>query len=183
MTAVANAIARELLAARAKSKPLLAYTALPHGLTVDEAYDISAEVLKLRRAAGEQRGCIEDVDWLIQDLWLRGFFLRGFSSEIGRVLSRLGVYPCTRMVSVPSTTRLVPEMKLARGLARNTTASAISSGRAMRPSGLAATLASKLFGSLIRTRSQKPPSNSVVPGETTLARMPFAATWRASDFT
>ena len=54
MTAVANAIARELLAARAKSKPLLAYTALPHGLTVEEAYDISAEVLKLRRAAGER---------------------------------------------------------------------------------------------------------------------------------
>ena len=53
MTAVANAIARELLAARAKSKPLPAYTALPHGLTVEEAYDISAEMLKLRRAAGE----------------------------------------------------------------------------------------------------------------------------------
>ena len=54
MTAVANAIARELLAARAKSKPLLTYTGLPHGLTVEQAYDISAEVLKLRRAAGEQ---------------------------------------------------------------------------------------------------------------------------------
>lgn len=53
MTAVANAIARELLAARAKSKPLLTYTSQPHGLTVEEAYDISAEVLKLRRAAGE----------------------------------------------------------------------------------------------------------------------------------
>jgi 2-keto-4-pentenoate hydratase len=54
MTAVANAIARELLTARAKSKALLPYTSMPRGLTVEEAYDISAEVLKLRRAGGEQ---------------------------------------------------------------------------------------------------------------------------------
>lgn len=53
MTALASAIAHELLAARAKSAPLPPYTSLPHGLTVEEAYDISAEMLKLRRAAGE----------------------------------------------------------------------------------------------------------------------------------
>jgi len=43
---------------------------------------------------------------------------------------------CTRWVMPPSQIRLVPEMKLARGLARNTTALATSSGVAMRPMGL-----------------------------------------------
>src|ERR1700761_7542217 len=42
---------------------------------------------------------------------------------------------CTPRVSAPSTTRLVPVMKLAAGLARNTTARAISSGRPIRPAG------------------------------------------------
>ena len=53
MTALAAAIAHELLAARAKSQQLSPYTSLPHGLTVDAAYDISAEILKLRRLKGE----------------------------------------------------------------------------------------------------------------------------------
>ncbi len=54
MTAIAAAIAHELLTARAHSTPLPPYTSLPHGLSVEEAYDISAEVLKLRRARGER---------------------------------------------------------------------------------------------------------------------------------
>ena len=54
MTALASAIARELLTARAKSAPLPPYTSLPRGLTIEEAYDISAEMLKLRRALSER---------------------------------------------------------------------------------------------------------------------------------
>lgn len=53
MTALAGAIAHELIAARARSKQLPPYTSLPHGLTVETAYDIAAEILKLRRARGE----------------------------------------------------------------------------------------------------------------------------------
>lgn len=54
MSALARAIAHELLDARAQSRQLPPYTSLPHGLSVDAAYDISAEVLKLRRARGER---------------------------------------------------------------------------------------------------------------------------------
>ena len=54
MTAIASAIAHELLLARAKSAPLPPYSSLGKGLSVDTAYDISAEMLKLRRAKGEQ---------------------------------------------------------------------------------------------------------------------------------
>ncbi len=54
MTAIASAIAHELLQARAKSSTLPPYTSLGKGLSVDLAYDISAEVLKLRRAKGER---------------------------------------------------------------------------------------------------------------------------------
>ena len=53
MTTLAAALAHELLATRAKSTQIPPYTSLPHGLTVEEAYDISAEILKLRRARGE----------------------------------------------------------------------------------------------------------------------------------
>ena len=53
MTAIAAAIAHELLATRAKSQQIPPYTSLPRGLSVEEAYDISAEILKLRRLKGE----------------------------------------------------------------------------------------------------------------------------------
>ena len=45
---------------------------------------------------------------------------------------------CTPRVSAPSTTRFVPVMKLAAGLARNATAFAISCGVPMRPVGFSA---------------------------------------------
>ena len=44
-------------------------------------------------------------------------------------------YSCTPLVSAPSTTRLVPLMKLAAGLAMNTAAFAISCGVPIRPVG------------------------------------------------
>ena len=44
-------------------------------------------------------------------------------------------YSCTPLVSAPSTTRLVPVMKLAAGLARKAAALAISCGVPMRPVG------------------------------------------------
>ena len=53
MSAIAHALALELLDALARSKPLAPYTTLPAGLTVEYAYGVSAEVLKLRRARGE----------------------------------------------------------------------------------------------------------------------------------
>jgi 2-oxo-3-hexenedioate decarboxylase len=54
MTTLAGAIAHELLNARARSSALPPYTSLPHGLSVEEAYDVSAEILKQRRARGER---------------------------------------------------------------------------------------------------------------------------------
>ena len=66
-----------------------------------------------------------------------------------------------------------------RGLARNTVAAAISSGVAMRPVGLRLIMVSKNLGWLSRTLPQTPPSNSTVPGETTLQRIGFAAFSRA----
>ncbi len=54
MTTLASAIAYELLNARAKSRTLPPYSALPHGLSVDEAYAVSAEIVKQRRARGER---------------------------------------------------------------------------------------------------------------------------------
>ena len=53
MTALASVIARELLDARAQSRQLPPYTSLPCGLSVEAAYDVSAEILRLRRAHGE----------------------------------------------------------------------------------------------------------------------------------
>ena len=53
MSAIAHALALELLDALASSKPLTPYTTLSAGLTVAHAYGVSAEVLKLRRARGE----------------------------------------------------------------------------------------------------------------------------------
>jgi 2-keto-4-pentenoate hydratase len=53
MTALASVIARELLDARAQSRQLPPYTSLPGGLSVAAAYEVSAEILKLRRAHGE----------------------------------------------------------------------------------------------------------------------------------
>jgi hypothetical protein len=49
-----------------------------------------------------------------------------------------GSQNCTPRVSAPSTTRFVPVMKLAAGLARKTTPRAISSGLPIRPVGFSA---------------------------------------------
>src|SRR5258708_2858906 len=51
-------------------------------------------------------------------------------------LHRVGPQNWTRWVNAPSTIRLVPVIKLARGLARKTTAFATSSAVPIRPIGL-----------------------------------------------
>jgi len=53
MTFLARLIAHELLGARARSRQILPYTSRPSGLSVEAAYEVSAEILKLRRARGE----------------------------------------------------------------------------------------------------------------------------------
>jgi len=53
MTTLASVIAHELLDARAQSRQLPPYTSLPRGLSVEAAYEVSAEILKLRRARDE----------------------------------------------------------------------------------------------------------------------------------
>lgn len=60
-------------------------------------------------------------------------------------LDRVAQY-CTPRVNAPSTTKWVPVMKLAAGLARNTAAFAISWGVPMRPVGLSASASAKNFG-------------------------------------
>ena len=67
-------------------------------------------------------------------------------------------------VSAPSTTRLVPLVKLDTGLARNTTASAISCGVPMRPVGLRASALAYSSGLPCSIWSQTPPSKNVLPG-------------------
>src|SRR5437764_1003077 len=63
----------------------------------------------------------------------------------------------TRWVSAPSMMRLVPVIKLARGLARNTTALATSSGVPMRPIGFLASIEANISGLRSSTMFQTPP--------------------------
>lgn len=53
MTVLASTIARELLDARAWSRQIPPYTSRSQGLSVEAAYEVSAEILRLRRARGE----------------------------------------------------------------------------------------------------------------------------------
>jgi len=64
---------------------------------------------------------------------------------------------CTRWVKAPSTIKLVPETKLARGLARKTTAFATSSGVPMRPIGLRDIIVSNSSGLFSSTAFHTPP--------------------------
>ena len=64
---------------------------------------------------------------------------------------------CTPRVNAPSTTRLVPVMKLAAELLRNTTALAISWGFAIRPVGLSPSAVANSSGSFYSMVGQTPP--------------------------
>src|SRR5262249_20420612 len=64
---------------------------------------------------------------------------------------------CTRWVSAPSMIRLVPVIKLARGLARKTTALATSCGVPMRPVGLRASIDLNISGLRSSTMFHTPP--------------------------
>src|SRR6266550_3915995 len=89
----------------------------------------------------------------------------------------------TRWVSAPSMMRLVPVIKLARGLARNTTALATSSGVPMRPIGFLASIEANISGLRSSTMFHTPPLKYTLPGETIFARTFFAARLRARPFT
>jgi DNA invertase Pin-like site-specific DNA recombinase len=65
---------------------------------------------------------------------------------------------CTPRVNAPSTTKLVPMMKLAAGLARNATARAISSGFAILPVGFNASACLKKSGLPVSICCHTPPS-------------------------
>src|SRR5436305_6656874 len=75
--------------------------------------------------------------------------------------------------------RLVPVIKLARGLARNTTALATSSGVPTRPIGILASIEANISGLRSSTMFQTPPLKYTLPGETIFARTFFAARLRA----
>ena len=64
---------------------------------------------------------------------------------------------CTRWVMQPSQIRFVPVMKLARGLARNTTAFATSSGVPIRPMGLRPNTWRYRSGMFCSTKFHAPP--------------------------
>src|SRR5690606_804717 len=86
---------------------------------------------------------------------------------------------CTPRVSAPSTTRLVPVMKLAAGLARNATALATSCGVPMRPVGFSDNACSKNSGLFSSLLAQMPPGKYVLPGETLFALIGLPASWWA----
>src|ERR1700722_3589326 len=89
---------------------------------------------------------------------------------------------CTPLVSAPSTTRFVPVIKLAAGLARNTTARAISSGRPMLPAGFRAIARANRSGLPCSIFSQTPPAKYVFPGDTALTLMLRPASWYDRPF-
>src|SRR5690606_23813986 len=88
-----------------------------------------------------------------------------------------------RRVMAPSTTRLAPLMRLARGLARKTAALATSSGRPIRPIGFSASIVLATSGSSRSRRCHPPPAKYIVPVQSVLARTPFGPSSRASPLT
>ena len=89
---------------------------------------------------------------------------------------------CTPRVSAPSTSRLVPVMKLAAGLTRNAAARAISSGLAIRPVGFRAMAWANRSGGFCWMFIPHPAGEERVARDRLLALMPLAASWWASPW-